>query len=232
MDYPFFTHPPFARPSSTDLATEDLPSLLLQRGNNRFLLCWHSQCLVLEDEGSTLGGSSTIPKKSLSIFMLDGQDLLQLLSSSDDDKGALMILLGIRDYWYYVCDVSYMSEEHLLKLLPSTVWFADLRAIANRLKSANGDAAVLSIAQALCRYHRHSVYCSRCGKPTSLAKHGTCRKCHGCGSTEFPRQDPAMIVLVHCDAYCLLGRKSIWPEGRYSCLAGFTEIGESMEETV
>jgi NAD+ diphosphatase len=29
-----------------------------------------------------------------------------------------------------------------------------------------------------------------------------------------------------------MGRKSVWPEGRYSTLAGFSEMGESLEECV
>eukprot|EP00955_Chlamydomonas_euryale_P061246 357958-Chlamydomonas_euryale.AAC.2 len=32
--------------------------------------------------------------------------------------------------------------------------------------------------------------------------------------------------------WCLLGRKPAWPEGRYSTLAGFVEVGEPLELTV
>ena len=33
-------------------------------------------------------------------------------------------------------------------------------------------------------------------------------------------------------SHVLLGRKDMWPSGQYSVLAGFTEISESLEETV
>jgi NAD+ diphosphatase len=53
----------------------------------------------------------------------------------------------------------------------------------------------------------------------------------------WPRTNPAMIALVHDgvpgDAgRCLLSRQATWPPGRYSCLAGFVEPGESAEGAV
>ena len=55
---------------------------------------------------------------------------------------------------------------------------------------------------------------------------------------QFPRTDPAVIMVVSSgdpgseDERCLLGRQAIWPEGRYSTLAGFCEPGESLEDAV
>lgn len=46
----------------------------------------------------------------------------------------------------------------------------------------------------------------------------------------YARVDPAVIVIATCGAQILLGRNIKWPEGRYSALAGFVEIGESLEE--
>jgi NAD+ diphosphatase len=49
----------------------------------------------------------------------------------------------------------------------------------------------------------------------------------------FPRTDPAIIVLVlDNDDRLLLGSNILWPEGRYSLLAGFVEAGESLEQAV
>ena len=55
---------------------------------------------------------------------------------------------------------------------------------------------------------------------------------------QFPRTDPAVIMVVTVgepgseDERCLLGRQAIWPEGRYSTLAGFCEPGETLEDAV
>ena len=60
------------------------------------------------------------------------------------------------------------------------------------------------------------------------------RRCENgpCEAEHFPRTDPAIIVLVNDGDRCLLGRKSIWPDGVYSTLAGFVEPGESLSEAV
>jgi NADH pyrophosphatase NudC (nudix superfamily) len=48
----------------------------------------------------------------------------------------------------------------------------------------------------------------------------------------FPRIEPAVIVLVEHDDRCLLARHHGAPEGAYSTLAGFVEVGESLEDAV
>nr|XP_046233424.1 nucleoside diphosphate-linked moiety X motif 13 isoform X2 [Scatophagus argus] len=43
---------------------------------------------------------------------------------------------------------------------------------------------------------------------------------------------PVVIVLVSAGKRCLLGRQSSFPRGMFSALAGFCDMGESLEETV
>ena len=53
------------------------------------------------------------------------------------------------------------------------------------------------------------------------------------GHEDYPRTDPAVICLVHDGAErVLLARQPVWPEGRFSVLAGFVEAGESLEACV
>ena len=65
---------------------------------------------------------------------------------------------------------------------------------------------------------------------------GHVMKCTQCDVQQFPRIDPAIIVLVshgEGDAErALLGRQATWPPGRYSTIAGFVEPGESLEDAV
>ena len=49
---------------------------------------------------------------------------------------------------------------------------------------------------------------------------------------QFPRTDPAAIMLVWYEDRCLLARQPGWPEGMHSVLAGFIEPGESLEGCV
>jgi len=53
-----------------------------------------------------------------------------------------------------------------------------------------------------------------------------------CRHEQFPRLDPAIIVLITDGPRALLGRQASWPIGRYSTIAGFVEPGESLEDAV
>lgn len=88
-------------------------------------------------------------------------------------------------------------------------------------------------AVALVAWHRLEPHCSRCGSHTEVRAGGTARWCTNCGSSHFPRQDPAVIVaVVDTDDRILLGRQASWDPGRVSVLAGFVEAGESLEQAV
>jgi NADH pyrophosphatase NudC (nudix superfamily) len=97
-------------------------------------------------------------------------------------------------------------------------------------------AALLATANGLLTFHSSHRYCSKCGSATKQIKAGSARKCSSvsCGLSVYPRIDPAVIMLVTspCRKYALLGRKKSWPSGRYSALAGFVEVGETLEECV
>ena len=62
-------------------------------------------------------------------------------------------------------------------------------------------------------------------------------KCPQCSLLSFPRLSPAMITLVTRgepgpDQEALLARGVQWQIPMYSCLAGFVEPGESLEDAV
>lgn len=96
------------------------------------------------------------------------------------------------------------------------------------------EASLLAYARGMCHWHERSRYCGRCGSPSRPARAGHQRVCTdaACGAVEFPRTDPAVIVLVTDGDSCLLGNKHGWPENRYSTIAGFVEPGETIEQAV
>lgn len=109
----------------------------------------------------------------------------------------------------------------------------DLRSIATLLPA--NQANWLAQAQALRHWHETHHFCGHCGQATRSIAAGHARICvnEACDTRQiFPRMDPAIIVLVHDEDRCLLGRQASWPKGRYSCLAGFVEAGESLEQAV
>ena len=97
------------------------------------------------------------------------------------------------------------------------------------------DAALFVEALSLARWLRDAPYCPACGARAEVVSAGWARRCPACGREHFPRTDPAVIVAVTSAAdpdRLLLGSNAAWPEGRYSCFAGFVEAGESLESAV
>ena len=108
--------------------------------------------------------------------------------------------------------------------------WATLRSVGTRLQPA--DAGLVVHAVALAEWHRNHRFCPRCGAGLRPEAGGHVLSCTGCGRDQFPRTDPAVIMLVTDGDRALLGRHASWPPGRYSTLAGFVEPGESLEDAV
>jgi NAD+ diphosphatase len=75
-------------------------------------------------------------------------------------------------------------------------------------------------------------FCGRCGAPTERVPGERCMRCPSCGHLAYPRITPAIIVLVRRGDEALLARGARFPLPFYSTLAGFSEVGESLEETL
>lgn len=110
--------------------------------------------------------------------------------------------------------------------------FAGLRELTGQL--AEPEAALLAYAKAMVGWQRRHRHCGLCGTICEPRDGGFVMECSlsTCGHRSFPRLDPAIIVLVHADDRCLLGRQTRWPDGRFSTIAGFVEPGESLEDSV
>jgi len=96
------------------------------------------------------------------------------------------------------------------------------------------EAGLLSYARALVSWRSRNRFCGSCGAAMLAAKGGHVLACTNpdCHHEQFPRIDPAIIVLVSDGDRALLGRQAAWPAGRYSTIAGFVEPGESLEDAV
>src|SRR5437588_1062897 len=106
----------------------------------------------------------------------------------------------------------------------------DVRALAPAI--AAGEAAILAEARSLLDWHARHRFCAQCGSPTRVASAGWVRRCPDCRASHFPRTDPVVIMLaIHGDR-ALLGRNRRRAGARFSCLAGFVEPGETLEEAV
>lgn len=137
----------------------------------------------------------------------------------------------------FAADLSAHGEAQAMGLIGAGE-FVDLRRVGPLLDGA--DAALLAYARGMLRWHRHHRYCGRCGHSAGSQDGGHVRVCGNpeCGERQFPRTDPAVIMLVERipvadgERCCLLARHQRLPANVYTTLAGFVEPGESLEDAV
>lgn len=112
------------------------------------------------------------------------------------------------------------------------LFVTDLRSIAVQGLVAPDHLAPLAEAKALLAWHARHRFCANCGAPTNVSQAGWKRECPSCKTEHFPRTDPVAIMLAIDGDKCLLGRAGRFVANMWSCLAGFIEPGESIEDAV
>jgi NAD+ diphosphatase len=108
----------------------------------------------------------------------------------------------------------------------------DLRSIAVQGMVGAQHLPPLAEAKALASWHARHRFCPNCGTPTQAVEAGWRRDCPSCGAEHFPRTDPVVIMLVISGDRAVLGRSPRFAPTMWSCLAGFAEPGESIEDAV
>ncbi len=119
--------------------------------------------------------------------------------------------------------------EDVTEAASSAQWL-DLRQVAERFSAAM--ASLCAYACGLAHWQARTRFCATCGATLERKDGGHRAQCPACHAQFFPRLDPAIIVIVEHDGACLLGRQARWPEGRFSTLAGFVEVGETLADAV
>ncbi|KAL6756727.1 NUDIX hydrolase domain-like protein [Haematococcus lacustris] len=138
--------------------------------------------------------------------------------------------------WTFALDISGPLKDAFLDFLSTScgltgVQTADLRSLMACLSPEA--CAIAGQAAALSQWHLTSRYCSRCGAPTLPTEAGMRRRCPADHKT-YPRTDPVVIMLVESPdgQRALLGRSAKFTPGMYTCLSGFIDQCESIEEAV
>ena len=108
--------------------------------------------------------------------------------------------------------------------------YEDTRTL-RQLTSKNICYAVMT-AWHLFDWYRSNRFCGRCGTPTLHDGKERMMRCPACGNLIYPKIAPSVIVAVTEGDRLLLSKYANRSYTRYALLAGFTEIGETVEETV
>ena len=154
----------------------------------------------------------------------------ELVVEPEDDT---CIYLGQRDDMDFVA-VDFAKGRTLPESMKNTV-IKLLRDVSEKIEDEDA-VAIMSHAVGMTTWHSKTSFCCSCGAPLESRRGGSMKKCtnEDCRASAYPRIEPAVIMMVQseCGQHCLLGRKETWAQGRYSCLAGFLDVGETLEQCV
>jgi NAD+ diphosphatase len=187
-----------------------------ERQDSLIIPLWRDKCLV-----------SGVGRELVTIAMGDGRAVL--------DGSAGPVFLGLDgEAGIFAVDLSALDEAAAMRLTGAS-GVTDTRS----LFAALGDqrAAALAYARGLLRWHRDQRFCGECGAPSEVRAGGHQRACTAadCGRLLFPRIEPAVIVVVQAPGpppRCLLGRHRGAAADAYALIAGFVDVGESLEDAV
>jgi NAD+ diphosphatase len=194
-----------------------IAALLDDAASARLIPIWRDHCLVSGD-----------PPRP--VFSADPARQAILLEAA-----APPVFLGLDGaVSVFAADLSALAEERAVQAADAE-GVLDVRRLFSTVEPA--EAATLAYARGLLYWNRHQQFCGTCGSPTQPRDGGHMRACEreDCARLHFPRIEPAVIMLVEsaeAPRRCLLARHRSSAAGGYSTLAGFVEIGESLEDAV
>jgi NAD+ diphosphatase len=159
------------------------------------------------------------------------RDQVAILERAAPDNGIFLGTLADQHCWAIDLDEAASAggrseSDDLDDIVP-----VDLRRLWGSIDETTWTLAGRALQ--LVEWARTHRYCGRCGDATDPVSGERARRCPSCGLLAFPRLAPAMIVLVEREnGAALLARGAAFPVPMYSCLAGFVEPGETLEEAV
>jgi NAD+ diphosphatase len=141
------------------------------------------------------------------------------------------IFLGLRDGApIFGMGIAAAAVEKLLTGQDAVV--TELRGMAMQGVVPPEQLSAIAMAKSMVTWHQRHGFCANCGTRTGMKEGGWKRDCPNCKAEHFPRTDPVVIMLVTSGDKCLLGRQKQFLPGMYSCLAGFVEAAETIEDAV
>lgn len=130
------------------------------------------------------------------------------------------------EQYYFLLDVTGREDFQI----PDGFEFTNIRTFRRSQSAPKHNVFLAYTAMQLARWYRDNTFCGRCGKKTCLDDKERAIRC-GCGNVIYPRIVPAVIVgITNGDKILVTKYKTGF--AHFALVAGFTEIGETLEETV
>ena len=170
--------------------------------------------------------SSQILFCSRASLLLERQDntiRLPRLEELPQQDIPLIYAFAIDGATFYLADTDQVPDLEGFKMEPANV----LRLARPRPLAFAG-----ALGCQLARWYASRRFCGHCATPLERDTRERMLRCPACGLTEYPKLSPAVIVGVKDGDRLLLTKYANRPYRNYALIAGFAELGESVEETV
>lgn len=133
-------------------------------------------------------------------------------------------------YLFSIDGQAFYLLEHITIPAPSPFSMENTQIFRNAAPRHLAFAGITGYQLYLWYQSRH--YCGRCGAPLRHDHKERMMYCDSCHQIEYPKISPAVIIAVTDGSRLLLSKYNGRTYKKYALLAGFTEIGETLEETV
>lgn len=174
----------------------------IEPGDNDFLLCYRDNQILLKKTGEDF----EIPRKK--DFTEPIESPVYLFSLNSD-----------RCFGVFDSRIDSIAFE-----------FHDLFVLRS-LKSKEF-AWIGAVGHQLITWHTNNRYCGRCGSRSEMKEKEHATLCPQCGLVTFPAISSAVIVAITCGNKILLAKGKNYKGDFYTLIAGYVDVGESIEETV
>lgn len=172
------------------------------------------------------------PENNSILFHFKGSEVLVNESSSPFPVYGKFMVEHIV-YLFSIEDIHYFLARDMEVSIPDGYKYENIKTLRYSGNVGKVDFFALFTAYHLSEWYRSNCFCGRCGQRTELYRAERAVRCTGCGKIIYPRLNPAVIVGV-VNGEKLLITRYVQNRG-VTCnalVAGFTEIGETFEETV
>ncbi|WP_167956337.1 NAD(+) diphosphatase [Anaerosporobacter faecicola] len=153
------------------------------------------------------------------------QETIYLFSIDDQ---AIFLLKDFAGKTYINNDFTNMKENEISD--ETTFAYHALSVLRNFTPKWLGFAGIT--ANHLYNWYRSNQFCGCCGTPMDLSTTERAVRCPNCGFTDYPKICPAIIVGVIHEDKILMTKYANRSFKKYALIAGFCEIGETLEDTV
>ncbi|MGP1432851.1 MAG: NAD(+) diphosphatase [Catonella sp.] len=192
------------------------------------ILYFKNNDLLCHAEGNIESLENAIPGKANSeeiIWTLPTFSELNDKNTSISDKLIYLFKMkldGVEKELYLLNDDNFSPETKNLCYLPALKY--------RSIKPLDTSFAVITAWQ-LYSWYKANRYCGRCGHHTTLDSKERMVRCPKCNNLIYPKICPGVIVGIISKGRILLTKYANKGYNRYALVAGFTEIGETLEES-